>query len=141
MSYRIVTERDLRHPDFRNGEPEDYEFRNDGKIVRKDRWEMAVQHIRGIVGIDARADWEIADVIAAVEGLLSKCNQAPELPDIPWHDAPDHAIGYSVSTCGSGYWIVSTSPDHESQKRSGLEHPVKQFGFYPKPAVGVDEEE
>lgn len=76
---RAVTERDLRHPDFARGEPDEYEFRADGKIVRKDRWEMGIQRIRSIVGIAARADWEIADVIAAVQALKDK--ETPQKTD------------------------------------------------------------
>ena len=51
---RTVTEQDFRMPEFRDAKPEDYEFRRDGKIVRKDRWERAVQSLRFLVGIDRR---------------------------------------------------------------------------------------
>ncbi|MNJ24237.1 hypothetical protein D3C77_186460 [compost metagenome] len=35
---REVAELDFRRPEFRNARVEDYEFRDDGTIVRKDRW-------------------------------------------------------------------------------------------------------
>ncbi len=54
-------------------------------------------------------------------------------PTIPWESSPYSAIGYSISTAGNSYWVVSTFPGHESQIRSGLTHPVKQFGFYLNP--------
>ena len=66
---REVTERDFRMPEFRDAKTEDYEFRADGKIVRKDRWERGVQTIRSIVGIDGR-EFEIDEVIAAVRKLV-----------------------------------------------------------------------
>lgn len=49
MSDRQVTERDFRMPEFRDAKVEDYEFRADGKLVRKDRWECAINSIRNIV--------------------------------------------------------------------------------------------
>lgn len=39
---RQVAELDFRLPEFRDAKVEDYEFREDGKLVRKDRWESAV---------------------------------------------------------------------------------------------------
>jgi len=69
MPPRAVTERDFRRPEFMDAKPEDYEFRGDGKIVRKDRWERAVQSIRSIVGINAR-EFEIEDVVGAVRALV-----------------------------------------------------------------------
>lgn len=63
---REVTERDFRAPEFRDAKVEDYEFRGDGKIVRKDRWEMGIQRIRELVNINAR-EFEIPEVVQAVE--------------------------------------------------------------------------
>lgn len=66
-----VREQDLRHPDFARGEPDDYEFRDDGKIVRKDRWEMGIRRIASELGM-SRQSWEIHEVVAAVEALVKK---------------------------------------------------------------------
>ena len=63
---RKVTERDFRQDRFRNADVEDYEFRDDGEVVRKDRWESAVHRIAGTVGLGGRGGFEIPDVIDAV---------------------------------------------------------------------------
>jgi hypothetical protein len=65
---RTVTERDFRAPEFYDADPADYEFREDGKIVRKDRWERGIGSIRHIVGVDGR-EFEISDVVEAVRNL------------------------------------------------------------------------
>ena len=63
-----VTEQDLRAPQFREGAPSDYEFRSDGKIVRKDRFKRGMQDIAAIV-FGASHDYEIPEVIAEVHRL------------------------------------------------------------------------
>jgi hypothetical protein len=87
---RKVTERDLRMPEFRDAEPDELEFRGDGKVVRKDRWETAVQSIRRHVGISSRADFEIGEVVDRVKDLVGG--------DSPWlepavFDPNDHEPG------------------------------------------------
>lgn len=67
MSDRPVTERDFRMPEFRDADPSDYEFRGDGKIVRKDRWETGIRRIASIVGI--HNNLEIDDVVNKVKEL------------------------------------------------------------------------
>ena len=66
-----VTERDLRDPKYRDGEPSDYEFREDGQIARKDRWEVAVREIAALLGWSHKP-WEIEEVINAVRHELVK---------------------------------------------------------------------
>ena len=68
---RIVTELDFRMPGYKDAKPEDYEFRDDGKLVRKDRWETGIQRIRHRVGVGVREDWEINDIILKVEKLAT----------------------------------------------------------------------
>jgi len=65
---REVTERDLRAPEFRQGSPEDYEIRDDGKIVRKDRFVCGMHDLAAIV-LGSSRDYEIKDVIDAVHRL------------------------------------------------------------------------
>lgn len=65
---REVMERDLRCAEFRNGDADEYEFRDDGKIVRKDRFVMGMRDIAAIL-FGARHEYEIAEVIAAVHRL------------------------------------------------------------------------
>ena len=91
---RPVTERDFRKPEFMDAQPEDYEFRGDGAVVRKDRWETGIHQIRCIVGPKGR-EFEIADVVAAVDAVAGG-----------WHDPePDEDPGYDVIdvrlSCGS----------------------------------------
>jgi hypothetical protein len=63
-----VTEQDFRRPEFRHAKPEDYEFRDDGKVVRKDRWENGIRSIVTIVGMP-RGDFEIDDLVDRVRRL------------------------------------------------------------------------
>ena len=59
-----VTEQDLRMPEFRDARPEDLEWRADGKIVRKDRWEQGIRSIAGIFG--TTQEFEIAEIVERV---------------------------------------------------------------------------
>lgn len=78
-----VTERDLRMPEFRDAKLEDLEFRADGKIVRKDRWEMGIRAIRSALG-DSRRDFEVVDVVQAVKALVESMPDHPELTAWGW---------------------------------------------------------
>lgn len=71
---RQVTEEDFRMPEFRGKDPKDYEFRADGKVVRKDRWENAIHKIRYALG-DNRREFEIDDIVSAV-GILTDMIEA-----------------------------------------------------------------
>jgi len=68
MTTRQVTELDFRRPEFRDAKVEDYEFRADGVLVRRDRWECAITAIRYLVGIDGRS-FEVDEVVDAVRVL------------------------------------------------------------------------
>ncbi len=70
---RTVTESDLRMPEFRNAKPEDLEFREDGKLVRKDRWEDGIRRIASIIGWDRR-EFEVSDVVEEVRRLKKEAN-------------------------------------------------------------------
>lgn len=70
MSKEQVTERDIRMPEFKDAKLEDLEFRDDGKVVRKDRWETGIRSIRSILG-DYRREFEISDVVNAVRALVA----------------------------------------------------------------------
>lgn len=67
---RYVTERDFRMPEFQNADPADYEFRGDGKLVRKDRWETGMRSVASDVGLPMHGDVEILDVQVAVGELV-----------------------------------------------------------------------
>lgn len=74
---RAVTERDIRMPEFRDARLEDLEFRSDGKVVRKDRWETAIHENRSALG-DRRREFEIADIVGAVEALVASVSSTPD---------------------------------------------------------------
>ncbi|MEA8592979.1 hypothetical protein PZT57_30500 [Pseudomonas aeruginosa] len=65
-----MTELDFRKPEYRDAKVEDYEFRADGALVRKDRWEVGIRTICGLVGMSDR-DFEIPDVVSKVEQLAT----------------------------------------------------------------------
>ncbi len=71
---RPVTERDLRIPEFIDAKVEDLEFREDGTVVRKDRWERGFRKIAYAMGHSPRAGFEIEDVadrvVTLAEGIL-----------------------------------------------------------------------
>jgi len=67
---RKVTEEDFRMPEFRGKDPNDYEFRADGVVVRKDRWENAIRSIRYALG-DRRIEFEVGDVVSAVQAMVA----------------------------------------------------------------------
>lgn len=75
ITKRQVTERDIRIPEFQDAKLEDLEFRDDGKVVRKDRWETGIRRIVSLVSQSEKSDliprdWEIGDVVDAVDQLL-----------------------------------------------------------------------
>lgn len=87
MTTRQVTELDFRRPEFRDAKVEDYEFRADGALVRKDRWECGIKSIRYLVGVDGRS-FEVDEVVDAVrvlaeasEGWLPFSLDAEERPN------------------------------------------------------------
>ncbi|EKT4479439.1 hypothetical protein QEL91_005190 [Pseudomonas putida] len=84
---RPVTEQDFRRPEFREAKVEDYEFRRDGALVRKDRWEQGIHRIHSIVGRVGR-DFEISEVIEAVEQLKGQWLSASHDndPESEWID-------------------------------------------------------
>jgi cephalosporin-C deacetylase-like acetyl esterase len=85
---RRVTEADFRMPQFRNAKPEDYEFRADGRLVRKDRWEKACRAIAALMGYESREGFELEHLTYSVEVLVEAAKKAgieipafDELPD------------------------------------------------------------
>lgn len=116
---REVTEKDFRLPEYRDAKVEDYEFRADGKLVRKDRWETAIQSIRHLVGIDGR-EFEIPDVVDAVRKLVdcdndwvciddeSEQTEFPTSPDINVEiKLTDGSILKNCCYIQRGNWFVS----------------------------------
>lgn len=75
MIKREVVLEDFLKPEFRGKDPKDYEFRGDGKIVRKDRWENGIHKIHTMLVennlMPDEPGFEIAQVIEAVERLIT----------------------------------------------------------------------
>ena len=92
---REVTEKDFRQPEYRDAKVEDYEFRSDGALVRKDRWETAIQSIRSIVGIDCR-EFEITDVVDAVRKLAEQLERDDYWIDISGESEYDEMPGQQI---------------------------------------------
>jgi len=69
---RKVTEDDLRKDEFKGKDPADYEFRTDGAVVRKDRWERGIRDIAATLDMDSRSGFEIDDVVRLVKILANK---------------------------------------------------------------------
>ncbi|MBH3422886.1 hypothetical protein [Pseudomonas gessardii] len=119
---RIVTERDFRKPESANADPADYEFREDGAVVRKDRWQTAVHQIRSLVGPKGR-EFEIGDVITAVEKLtVSWCNADPD----DFQEAPEF-IDVRLS-CGSVLKRLERFGDKYAWTFGTLEFAALDFG-------------
>ena len=76
---RTVTEQDFRMPEFRGKDPKDYEFRADGKVVRKDRWETAIHSIRDALG-DNRHEFVVLHIVDAVRAMVATIPE-PESED------------------------------------------------------------
>lgn len=72
---RAVTSRDLWPVEFSNvSSPEkELEFRSDGKVVRKDRWEWGIRKIASMFRFN---DFEIIDVVNAVKSSMNMNDQA-----------------------------------------------------------------
>lgn len=72
MDKKKVTEADFRKPEFVDASPEDYEFRADGAVVRKDRWERGIRDIGNILGW-ARKEFEVSDIVDEVRKHVPIC--------------------------------------------------------------------
>lgn len=83
MIDREVTERDFRKPEFFDANPGDYEFRKDGRIVRKDRWECGIRKIAfRLLDESSRPEYEIDNLIVAIEWLLEQVpDRIEKIPD------------------------------------------------------------
>lgn len=66
---REVKERDFRCDEFKDANTKDYEIRDDGKIVRKDRWEKGIYLIASFFRFK---DFEIDEVIKAVKNIQNE---------------------------------------------------------------------
>lgn len=65
-----VSINDFIMPEFKGANPEEYERRADGQIVRKDRWVNAMRKIVTLVGLND-CSFEINDIVDRVRQLVS----------------------------------------------------------------------
>ncbi|HCV3190431.1 TPA: hypothetical protein OV554_003573 [Acinetobacter baumannii] len=76
MSKEVVTERDIRLPEFKDAKLEDLEFDSSGKVVRKDRFETSMSKIagmlRGVNGLGPRTSWTCEQVVDAVRMVIEE---------------------------------------------------------------------
>lgn len=68
---REVVENDLRKDEFKGVNPKDYEFRGDGSIVRKDRWETGIRNIESAITGGCR-EFEIQNLLDTVKWLMDQ---------------------------------------------------------------------
>lgn len=73
---RAVTEADFRMPEFRDAKPEDYERRDDGRIVRKDRWETTVREVASMFEVNVREVFECDLLLFSVEDFIKRAREA-----------------------------------------------------------------
>ncbi len=86
---REVTEKDFRKPEFIDAKVEDYEFRDDGKLVRKDRFQTTVFKIASILRL---RDFECQEVIDEVDSLLNEFKIIAKLHSIGELDKLDNQL-------------------------------------------------
>ncbi|PHS70653.1 MAG: hypothetical protein COB23_02985 [Methylophaga sp.] len=80
---RQATQEDFTIPEFRGKSLDDYEVREDGKCVRKDRWETAIHAIRDRIGMGSNREFEIDDIVAGVENIMTT------FPNYEYNDEKD----------------------------------------------------
>lgn len=108
---RDVTEQDFRMPEFRHAKVEDYEFRKDGKLVRKDRWEAGIYSIAGVLGLGTRSGFEIDELVekarqaAQAAGLSEDWTSEDE--DLPTSEALCDVRMQDGSVLKGASWLAS----------------------------------
>lgn len=81
---REITERDIRRPEFADAKLEDLEFDGTGEVVRKDRWEMAIRSIVGMLedhghATIRRRQFNIPEVLGSVKEFIRGREYAPTM--------------------------------------------------------------
>lgn len=83
---REVTERDLRQPQFRDVKPDELEFRRDGVLVRKDRWEQGFRRVASLLSrYDKAIDkngFEIDEIVNHLDKILDQLVYKPSPLDM-----------------------------------------------------------
>lgn len=81
-----VTEADFRMPEFKTAKLEDYERREDGKVVLKARWKNGISAIASVMGFSSRDGFEIHDVVNKVRTLAEDADpdnwESEDMPEV-----------------------------------------------------------
>lgn len=120
---KVVTERDLRDPKYGIGDPSEFEFRDDGAIVRKDRWERGIKNIAMSIG--TYRDWEVEDVVSKVNSLAYYQAFLRETPAVidGW-PVPDPLRIYVHRVTGNHYRVLGvTNLDADEDRKD--KYPVR----------------
>lgn len=80
MAIRQANTNDFMKPEFVGKKTEDYEVRDDGSVVRKDRWEMGIRSIGCALSI--QSDWEVSEVVACTLKVIKAFNAETEAANL-----------------------------------------------------------
>jgi hypothetical protein len=98
-------------PEFRDAKLDDLEFRADGKIVRKDRWERGIFRIANMVGCNSRDGFEIDEVVENVRLLVKAQVDWMPVIDTESEDIPTSEGALDIELfCGSVLNCVTFEP-------------------------------
>jgi hypothetical protein len=101
-------------PEFRDAQIEDLEFRADGKIVRKDRWERGIVRIASMLGFNSRDGFEIDEVVEKVRLLATVQTNWALVAETEIEDIPIGKGAVDIQLfCGSVLKIATFNPDSE----------------------------
>lgn len=127
---RAVTEADFRMPEFRDAKVEDYEFRDDGKLVRKDRWERGFRSVvsrlqdHGITDVNLR-NFEIDDVLEKLGELPDRTVRAEALASVQGAQSVidgEHSR-WTWLRMGNGDVMLATHPWGQTYELNEKEYP------------------
>lgn len=74
-------------------------------------------------------------VLGGVQPQLVEPDQSATMPVIAWESAPEHCVGYSIGTAGTGYWVTHSCVGTLLQS-TRYQHALNEVGFYRKPCSG-----
>lgn len=97
---------DFFQPKFKGENTDDYEVRQDGGVVRKDRWEKAIYSIVHALGMNGR-DFECAEVVDGVRGALRMITDRNLVCDECGAESK-HGANVNEAIVGDCYFICDT---------------------------------
>ena len=97
---RQATDSDFIIPEFRGKKAEDYEVRDDGVCVRKDRWENGIHSIRFAIDDNAQGEFEILEIVKSVRDIVKKANDTRKNVETLIHEIECNEDGLNSSELG-----------------------------------------